>query len=75
MSWKSFFIISIVLSLPVIFANGYVIDWVPEVTIFQKAKGYVVEALTANFLLKLIIAFIVGLIVSLYRSKRSIIKS
>ncbi|WP_404430732.1 hypothetical protein [Sutcliffiella horikoshii] len=78
MSWKLFFIIPfivyIVLSLPGIFGVGYVIDWVPEATIFQKVKGYVREGLTANSLLKLSIAIIVGATASLFRSKRNIVK-
>ncbi|TYS67830.1 hypothetical protein FZC76_14825 [Sutcliffiella horikoshii] len=79
MSWKSFFIITIiiyiVLSLPGIFSIGYVIDWVPEATAFQKVKGYVVEGLTTNFLFKLLIAVIVGLVASLYRNRNSLVKS
>lgn len=72
MSWKSFFIITILvyilLSLPGIFSLGYVIDWIPDATVFQKARGYVVEGLGANFLLKILIAVIAGLFTSLYRS-------
>ncbi len=78
MSWKLFFIITfivyIVLSLPGIFGVGYVIDWVPEATIFQKVKGYVREGLSTNFLLKLFIAIIVGATASLFRSKGNIVK-
>ncbi|WP_404469510.1 hypothetical protein [Sutcliffiella horikoshii] len=78
MSWKLFFIITfivyIVLSLPGIFGVGYVIDWVPEATIFQKVKGYVREGLSTNFLLKLSITIIVGATTSLFRSKRNIVK-
>ena len=79
MSWKSFFIITIilyiVLSLPSIFSFGYVIDWVPEATAFQMVKGYVVEGLATNFLFKLLIAVLVGVVASLYRYKRSLVKS
>jgi hypothetical protein len=75
MHWKSFIIFTIiayiVLSLPSIFSVGYVIDWVPETTIFQKAKGYVVEGLIAYSLLKLPVATLVGLLASLHKSKRN----
>ncbi|WP_226682991.1 hypothetical protein [Sutcliffiella horikoshii] len=79
MSWKRFFITTItayiVLSLPGIFSVGYVIDWVPGTTIFQKAKGYVVEGLIAYFLLKIPFAILVGLLASTYRRKRNVVKS
>ncbi|WP_339148846.1 MULTISPECIES: hypothetical protein [unclassified Sutcliffiella] len=75
MVWKSFLILTIVvylsLSLPSMLGIGYVIDWVPEATAFQMAKGYVGQGLKANFPLKLLIAVIVALIASLYRRKRT----
>ncbi|MCG1023588.1 hypothetical protein [Sutcliffiella horikoshii] len=75
MFWKSFFFLTIIvyllLSLPSILGVGYVIDWVPEATAFQKAKGYIGQGLKVNFLLKLLIAVIVALIASLLRRKRT----
>ncbi|WP_156291870.1 hypothetical protein [Oceanobacillus salinisoli] len=74
MGLKNFLIISIsiyvLISLPAILGIGYVIDWIPEATLFQKLKGYVIGGLLYKFLIKVIIAFIAGIIVSLILSLR-----
>jgi len=74
MNLKAFLIIFVLvyvsISLPEIFGIGTVIDWVPEATLFQKLKGYVIEGLLNNFLGKTVIACIVGIVVSLVISKR-----
>ncbi|EDL66708.1 hypothetical protein [Bacillus sp. SG-1] len=53
-----FFLVYLLLSLPAMFSFGYVIDWVPEATLLQKFKGYVVEGLVQYFLLKVVISII-----------------
>ena len=55
-----FFLVYLLLSLPAMFSFGYVIDWVPEATLLQKFKGYVVEGLVQYFLLKVVISIIVA---------------
>lgn len=40
------------------------IDWIPEATLFQKFKGYVIDSLLNNYLIKTLIATIVGIVVS-----------
>lgn len=66
----TFALVYVLLSLPVIFGVGYVIDWVPEASFFQKFKGYIVEGLLNNFLIKTVVACIVGTIISLILPKR-----
>lgn len=66
----AFVFVYVLISLPAILGIGYIIEWVPEATLFQKIKGYVVEGLLNNFLIKVVIAFIVGIVVSLVISKR-----
>lgn len=59
-----FSLVYIVLSLPTMLGFGVVIDWVPEATVFQKFKGYVIEGLAESFGKKLIMSSIIGIIVS-----------
>ncbi len=59
----------VLISLPAIFSFGYVIDWVPEATLFQKFKAYVVDGLINNFILKVVIAVITAAIISLFVSR------
>ncbi|KGP71025.1 hypothetical protein [Pontibacillus yanchengensis] len=67
----TFIFVYFMVSLPGILGVGYVIDWVPGTSNFQKFKGYLFEGLTQNILIKTVIAFIVGIIVSLIISMRS----
>ena len=67
-----FIVIYILISLPAILGIGYVIDWVPEATFLQKFKGYVIEGLTNNYLIKIVISIIVGVIFSLFLQKRNV---
>ncbi|MDQ0233198.1 hypothetical protein [Metabacillus malikii] len=60
-----FIVIYILISLPSMFGIGYVIDWVPEATFYQKIKGYVIGGLENNYLVKIISSAIVGIIFSL----------
>ncbi|MFC2950016.1 hypothetical protein [Virgibacillus sediminis] len=66
----SFVSVYVLISLPAILGVGYVIDWVPEATLFQKFKGYVIDGVTDNFLIKIIISCIVGIVVSVAISMR-----
>lgn len=70
-----FIVVYILISLPTMLGIGYVIDWVPEAILLQKFKGYVVEGLTSNYLIKIVISVIVGVIFSLFISKRKANKS
>ncbi len=54
------------ISLPTMLGIGYVIDWVPETTELQKFKGYVMEGLTNNYLIKIVISIIIGAIFSFF---------
>lgn len=71
-----FIVIYIFLSLPSMLGIGYVIDWIPEASLWQQIKGYVIEGLTNGFQFKIIISAIVsvGLIalLSVYRVKKSL---
>ena len=49
---------------------GYIIDWIPEVTLLQKFKGYVIGGLAANFVAKIIISLILGVIANLVLSMK-----
>lgn len=55
----------LLISLPDILGFGYVIDWGPGATLFQKVKGYVVSGLSENFVWKCILAVVIGLCVSI----------
>lgn len=66
----SLIIIYFLLSLPAVFGIGYVIDWAPEVTFLQKFSGYVIEGITNNYLIKLVISIFAGIIFSLFLSNR-----
>ncbi len=65
----SFIVVYLVISLPVMFGFGYVIDWDSEATFLQKFNGYVIEGLTTNYLMKIAISLIVGAFVSLFLAK------
>ena len=67
-----FIVVYIVISLPVMLGIGYVIDWVPEATFLQKFKGYVIEGFTNNYLIKIVLSIIVGVIFSLFLQKRKL---
>ena len=67
-----FIVIYILISLPAILGIGYVIDWVPEATVLQKFKGYVIEGLTNNYLIKIVISIIVSVIFTLFLQKRNL---
>ncbi|PIC58055.1 hypothetical protein CSV80_16050 [Sporosarcina sp. P12(2017)] len=71
---KAMFITSVLvyisISLPAILGIGYVIDWVPEATWYQKFIEYLIEGLLNNILIKTIIASLVGIVVSLVIPKR-----
>ncbi|PIC66674.1 hypothetical protein CSV71_14605 [Sporosarcina sp. P21c] len=66
----TFIFIYILISLPAIFGIGHVIDWVSEATVYQKFKGYVIDGLLNNFLIKTTIASVVGVVVIRVISKR-----
>ena len=66
----SFIVLYLMISLPVMLGFGYVIDWDPEATVLQKFNGYVIEGLTNNYLMKIIISLVVGAFVSLFLAKR-----
>ena len=68
----SFIVIYILISLPTMLGLGYVIDWVPEATELQKFKGYVIEGLTNNYLIKIVISIIVGAIFSFFLQIRNV---
>ena len=67
----SFIVIYILISLPMMLGIGYVIDWRPEATELQKFKGYVIEGLTNNYLIKIVISIIVGAIFGFFLQKRN----
>lgn len=69
---SGFIVIYILISLPAILGIGYVIDWVQEATFLQKFKRYVIEGLTNNYLIKIVISIIVSIIFSLVLQKRNI---
>jgi len=52
----SFVITYLFLSLLLSFSIGYTIDWIPEATLTQKIKGYVIEGFTRFNIIKLLIA-------------------
>lgn len=66
----TFVVTYVLISLPAIFGIGYVIDWVPEATLFQKFKKYFVDGLLMNFLIKLIIASVAAVVVHFVLSFR-----
>lgn len=59
----TFVVAYVLISLPALFGIGYVIDWVPEATLFQKVKEYFLDGLLMNFLIKLIIASVAAIVV------------
>ena len=68
----SFIAVYIIISIPMMLGFGYVIDWDSEATFLQKFIGYVIEGLTNNYLIKIVISLIVGAIVSLLLSNRKV---
>ncbi|MBD8036729.1 hypothetical protein H9635_08240 [Solibacillus sp. A46] len=62
----SFIVIYILISLPTMLGIGYVIDWMPEATELQKFKGYVMEGLTNNFLIKIVISITISAMFSFF---------
>ena len=58
------------ISLPAILGIGNVIEWVPEATLFQKFKVYVVDGLGNNFIVKSVIASMVAVVVTLVMPKK-----
>ena len=64
-----FMIVYLLMSLPAMFGIGFVIDWNPEATFSQQWKGYVMEGLAKNYLIKIVISIIVSVIFSLFLSK------
>ena len=69
-----FILVYVLVSLPEILEIGYVIDWVPGATLIQKFKGYVIDGILNNFVIKTIISCIIGIIVSWVVSKRRVSK-
>ncbi|MFA9559437.1 hypothetical protein ACERII_19185 [Evansella sp. AB-rgal1] len=68
--WISIVSVYIVMSIPAIFGIGYVIDWVPDATLFQKIKGHVMTGFVENFLFKMVLACSVGITTSFLISRR-----
>ena len=60
----TFVFVYVLISVPSILGMDYVIDWVSEASLLQKLKGYGMESLIKNFMIKTVIAIIVGLVVS-----------
>ncbi len=65
-----FIIVYVVISLPAMLGIGYVIDWIPEASLSQKLKGYVIEGLTNGFQLKIAISAIASLVLIFLLSRR-----
>lgn len=64
-------VIYLLISLPTMLGIGYVIDWMPEATELQKFKGYVMEGLTNNYVIKIVISIIIGAIFSFFLQNRN----
>ncbi|SDN65686.1 hypothetical protein SAMN04488053_102359 [Alkalicoccus daliensis] len=65
-----FILAYLIISLPEMLGVGKVIDWVPESTLLQKFKVYLIEGITTNYLLKIVISVIVSVIFSMFLSRR-----
>jgi hypothetical protein len=65
-----FILVYIVISLPNILGLGYVIDWVPKATVFQKVKGYLVEGFKYGYHVKLPVSAFFALVFILIGGKR-----
>lgn len=65
-----FIMIYVVISLPAMLGIGYVIDWIPDASLSQKLKGYVIEGLTNGFQLKVAISAIANLMLIFLLSRR-----
>ena len=50
----------VLISIAVVLGGGYVIDWVPEVTLFQKMTYYAKEEFLNHFTTKLIVAALIS---------------
>ena len=61
--------IYLLISLPAMFGIGYEIDWVSEATFPQKLKGYVIEGIANNYLIKIAISILGSVIFSLFLSR------
>ena len=62
----AFIVIYVMLSLPAMLGIGYVIDWIPEASVFQKIKGYAIEGLANNYLFKLVVSGIISVLIQSY---------
>lgn len=65
----SFIFVYLLISLPYMFGFGYVIDWVPEASLNQKLKGYVIEGLKYGLVLKLFISAFLGVLFTIIKKK------
>ncbi len=60
----------IILSFPSMLGKGYVIDWLPDTTLFQKLCGHVITGLTNYYFIKIIICLII--VILLLQPKRNV---
>lgn len=71
---KSFMLVFVsvylLMSLPAMLGIGYVIDWIPEASLSQQLRGYVIEGLTNGFQLKIAISAIASLVLITLLSRR-----
>lgn len=72
---KSFMLVFVsvylLMSLPVMLGIGYMIDWIPEATLLQKLKGYVIDGFTHNYLLKIVFSAIASGMFTFFSSRRA----
>ncbi|WP_245827570.1 hypothetical protein [Paenisporosarcina indica] len=73
MNLKSFLITFVfvytLISLAIALGIGYSQDYVPDATLFQKFKVHIIDVPLDNFLIKVVIACIMGIVVGLVISK------
>lgn len=62
----AFIVIYVVISLPAMLGIGYVIDWIPEASVFQKIKGYTIEGLANNYLFNSVVSGIISVLIQSY---------
>ena len=62
-----FTFVYLLVSLPAMLGFGYVIDWIDEATIMQKFKANIVGGLAENFLVKVLISSVTGLVALIKR--------
>jgi hypothetical protein len=69
----TFVVVYVLISIPSILGIGYVIDWTPEASLSQKIKGYLISGLLNYFVIKTVIAVIVGFIINfpIFRRQKS----